>query len=206
MPTLRLSIFLMLISIATAQQMALSSSAQLDTTEPQLPITEEEGCPARGRAIPNWKISHAAPIYSSWESNRRETGMLKPGDTVTVIGSTKVILAPDRVSVTQAIPDLGVQPGDLILRYQRLGEGTANIWAGGRWHPNYDASFTTEKNGLGCQHGCRAVVVMEGVSEYWKQVKTLNGEKGWVLDSKMTHGTPWDGGNFHDLCPEPTSD
>jgi len=99
-----------------------------------------------------------------------------------------------------------LKPGDIILRYNRLGEGAADIWTSGTWHSDYDASFTTEKNGLGCRKRCLAVVIELGVREYWVQVKTSSGQTGWVLNFKVTRGQPWDSGNFHDLCPEPTSD
>jgi len=123
-----------------------------------------------------------------------------------MVAGVQVIRQPARILVTQPIPDLHLKPGDIILRFNRLGEGAADICASGTWHNNYDASFTTEKNGLGCRRHCLGTVIEEGVREYWVRVKTSSGQMGWMLSFKTTRGELWDSSNFDELCPEPTSD
>ncbi len=205
MIAIRLSAFLLLAAIATAQQAASPSSAS-GIPDPKLPVTNESACPGKGHIVPNWKITHSSPMYSTWQEDRTQTATLEPGEEVTVVAGLQVIRQPDRILVMQPIPDLHLKPGDIMLRFNRLGEGAADIWASGTWHNNYDASFTTEENGLGCRRHCLGRVIEEGVREYWVQVKSSSGQTGWVLNFKATRGELWDSSNFDDLCPEPTSD
>lgn len=205
MTAIRLSAFLLLTAIATAQQAASPPSAS-GIPEPKLPVANESACPGKGHIVSNWKITHSSSMYSSWQDDRTQTAKMEPGEQVIVVAGVQVIRHPDRILVTQPIPDLHLKPGDIILRFNRLGEGAADIWASGAWHNNYDASFTTEKNGLGCRKDCLGRVIEEGVREYWVQVKTSSGQTGWVLNFKATRGELWDSSNFDDLCPEATSD
>jgi len=78
------------------------------------------------------------------------------------------------------IPQLGLHPGDIILRYMYRGEGFADIWAGGKWYREYDCSFVTEKDGAGCGTNCAARVASEGNKSWWVQVKTADGTTGWT--------------------------
>lgn len=204
MTAIRLSVFLLLVATATAQDSAASSSA--NSLQPDIPVASESTCPGKGRVVPNWKITHSSPVYSSLQDHHSQITTLAPGDIVTVVAGLVVVRHPDKILVTQPIPGLHLVPGDVILRYNRFGEGLADILANGIWHDKYDASFTTEKSGLGCRKHCWAEVIERGVREWWVQVKTRNGETGWVLDTKVSRGEPWDSGNFHDLCAEPDSD
>jgi hypothetical protein len=202
MIAIRLSAFLLLAAIGTAQQSSASG-----ISEPKLPVANDSACPGKGHIVPNWKITHSSPMYSSWQDDRTQTAALELGEDVAVVAGVQVIRQPDRILATQPIPDLHLKPGDIVLRFNRLGEGAADIWASGTWHKNYDASFTTEKNGLGCRRHCLGAVIEEGVRENWVQVKTSSGQMGWVLNFKVTRGELWDSGNFDDLCAaEPTSD
>ena len=205
MTAIRLGIFLLLATIATAQQGASPSSAA-SPSEPKLPVANDSACPGKGSVVKNWKISRHLPMYSSWQDDRIQTATLEPGENVAVVAGVQVIRQPDRILVTQPIPDLQLKPGDVILRFNTLGEGAADLWTSGTWHNSYDASFTTEKNGLGCRRHCLAVVIDDGIREYWVQVKTSSGQTGWVSNFKVTHSELWDSGNFDNLCPEPNSD
>jgi hypothetical protein len=200
---MRLDIFLLLATIATAQQTPPSTSTDSTIPEPKLPVIEYDACPGKGRIVPNWKISRNSPVYSSWQDQRTQTGTLKAGEKVTVFAGVNVIREPDRILVTRPFPDIYLKPGDIILRYGYLGEGFANIWAKGVGHKEYDLGRTTEKDGkAGCQaqDECNSKVIEEGIKERWVQVKTSDGHTGWVLASKVTRGTFWDGGNFDSLC------
>lgn len=152
-----------------------------DSAEPKLPVIDENACPFEGCTFRKWTVTKDSTLYSTWQDTRTETGKLKPRDRVTGLTGVHVTRKPDRILVRQPIPDLGVKPGDVILRYMYVGEGFANIWANGNWHKEYDCSFITEQNGSGCAQGCAAVVTEAGVKEWWVQVKTGNGKTGWVL-------------------------
>ena len=64
MIAIRLSAFLLLAAIATAQQPTSPLSAS-GVSEPELPVTDESACPGKGHIVPNWKITHSSPMYSS---------------------------------------------------------------------------------------------------------------------------------------------
>jgi hypothetical protein len=99
---------------------------------------------------------------------------------VTGLTGVHITYLPDRVEVLSAISDLGVQRGDIILRYMYHGEGFADIWVKGKWHRDYDCSFITEKNGLGCMHDCAAKVISVGRKEWWVRLRTSHGSIGWT--------------------------
>jgi hypothetical protein len=200
---IRLGIFLLLAVIATPQKTPPSTSTDSTISEPKLPVIEYDACPGKGRVVPNWKISRNSPVYSSWEDQRTQTGRLKAGEKTTVLAGVNVTREPDRISVTRPFPDIYLKPGDIILRYEYLGEGVANIWAKGVWHKEYDLVRTTEKDGkTGCLAGdyCNSKVIEEGIKERWVQVKTSSGRTGWVLAFKVTRAAIWNNRNFDNLC------
>jgi hypothetical protein len=171
--TTRLSAFLLLATIALAQQ--------APTAEPLLPVIDSNACPFEGCTFRAWKVTKESTLYSSWKSKRTEIGKLHPGQDVTGLTGVHITYKPDRILVKQPLPDLGLRPGDVILRYMYVGEGFANVWFKGEWHREFDCSFITEKNGQGCLKDCAAMVTEEGKKEWWVKIKTASGKIGWVL-------------------------
>jgi hypothetical protein len=197
---MRLGVFFLLAAVAGARQAGPTARAKSEVSEPKLPIVEKVPCLAKSRA--HWVIQSGSPIYSSWQGRRIQIGRLTAGQKVDVIAGINITREPDRIAVTEAKPDIGVKPGDVILRYEILGEGEANIWANGVWYKAYNLWTATETDGSGCgaKSVCDSKVVKNGVSERWVQVKTASGLTGWVLNSKVTHGVLWDSGVFGQLC------
>ena len=115
---IRLGMLLLLATIATAQQTPPARSTNSSFSEPKLPVIDYDACPGKGRVVPNWKIKRNSPAYSSWQDRRTQTGTLKAGDKVTVLAGVNVTRKPDRILVTRSFPDLGLEPGDIILRYE----------------------------------------------------------------------------------------
>src|SRR5712692_8246608 len=115
-----LGMFLLLATIATAQQTPPVTSTNSSISEPQLPVIEYDACPGKGRIVPNWKIKRNSPVYSYWQDRRTQTGTLKAGEKVTVLAGVSVTRKPDRILVTRSLPDIGLEPGDIILRYEQL--------------------------------------------------------------------------------------
>jgi len=195
---MRLGLSLLLATIATAQQ-----TPKVTSTEPKLPVIDDKACPGKGRIVPNWKIKRNSALYSSWQDRRSQTGTLKAGEKVTVLTGVHISREPDKILVTKPMPALNLKPGDIILRYESLGEGSANFWAKGVWYKDGNLWTTIEKDGKG---GCGAVelcdskVIEDGIHERWVQVKTSTGQMGWALFFKDTHGAYWDSGNFDSLC------
>jgi hypothetical protein len=193
-----LGFFLLLTTVATAQQ-----TPTITTTEPKLPVIDDKACPGKGRIVPNWKIERSSPLYSSWRDRRNQTGNLKAGEKVTVLAGVHVTREPDKIQVTKPMPGLNLKPGDIILRYESLGEGSANFWAKGVWYEEGNLWKTIEKDGKG---GCGAIdvcdskVIEDGIHERWVLVKTSTGQTGWALDFKETRGAYWQSSNFASLC------
>lgn len=168
---------------AFSQQLPITkpSANSSSAAEPNLPVIDYEACPFEGCTFGKWKVVKESTVYSSWESARSEVTRLKPGDEVMGLTGVHITRRPDRILVKQAIPSLGLKPGDIVLRYMYLGEGFANTWFGGAWHKDQDTTFITEKDGGGCLRDCAAIVTDGGAKEWWAKIKTSDGKIGWVL-------------------------
>ena len=189
----RLGMVLLLPTLAAAQN-------KPDTAKPQLPIVEEQPCLANGRV--GWPIESGSPMYSSWQPQRTQIGRPRASEKVTVLGGINITRQPDKLIVTKPKPDIGLKPGDFILRYDIFGEGDADIWANGVWHKGYNLWTAMETDGTGCRavDACDSKVIQNGIMERWVQVKTVTGVTGWVLESKVTHGVYWESHVFGQLC------
>jgi hypothetical protein len=172
----KLSVFLLLATLALAQQSPAPSGS-----EPTLPVIDYNACPFEGCTFGKWKVTKQSTVYSSWRERRTEIARIKPGDGVLGLTGVHITRRPDRILVKAAIPNMELKPGDVILRYMYLGEGFANIWYNGAWHKESDCTFVTEKGGGGCSRDCSAVVTEEGVKDWWVKIKTPAGTVGWVL-------------------------
>jgi hypothetical protein len=197
---MRLGKLLLLATVVTAQQSQPIKPTNSEISEPKLPVVEEKPCLAKGRV--DWPIKRGSPIYSSWRDQRTQIGRLMARERVTVLSGIDITRLPDRILVTKPKSDIDLKPGDIILRYQVLGEGDANIWAKGIWHREYSLWTAIERNGSGCGaiDACDSKVIEDAIMELWVQVKTSTGLTGWVLDHKITRGVFWDSGVFGQLC------
>ena len=152
----------------------------IEAKEPVLPLVDMNACPFEGCTFGKWTVIRKSTLYTSWKPDRRRIGMLAKGQVVTGITGVHLTKKPDVIYVFQAIPDLGLKPGDVVLRYMYLGEGSANIWARGRYLKSADTTFVMEKGGSGCLRNCVAVVEENGEKEWWVEVKTSSGKIGWT--------------------------
>lgn len=148
---------------------------------PSLPVVDLNACPFEGCTFGKWTVIKKSVLYTSWKADRVAAGNLSKGEPVVAITGVHVTWKPDRIRVVQEIPDLGLKPGNVILRYMYQGEGFANIWANGKYMDSADCSFITEKSGDGCSRNCKAVVEEDGVKEWWAQVQSSSGKTGWTL-------------------------
>jgi hypothetical protein len=101
-------------------------------------------------------------------------------DVVVGLTGVHITYEPDRVQVLRSIPELGLQPGDIISRYMYHGEGFANIRLKSQWKQEYDLSFITETDRSGCSHGCAAKVISYGKKDWWVRFKTARDSIGWA--------------------------
>jgi hypothetical protein len=148
--------------------------------QPSLPVIDENACPFEGCTFRKWVVIVDSAIFSSWKEDRKPVSTLKKGDVVTGLTGVHITYQPDRIQVFRPIPELRLQPGDIVLRYMYRGEGFADIWLKGQWKKEYDCSFITEKNNSGCLRDCPAKVISEGKKDWWVQLKTAQGSIGWA--------------------------
>jgi hypothetical protein len=207
MTSIRLAAFLLLVHLAAAQQALPTKQAGPDIQEPGLPVIDHSACPLEGNAVPNVKIDRLAHIHSSWQSNLPITGMLKPGERVTVLKGVNVIHEPGIAAVKRPL-DLAEGPplkiGDMVLQYGLNAGGYWEFWAKGAWFTQYIENVA--EKGQGCHsddfRGCSIEIVKNSTREWWVQVKASGGRSGWVLAEKNAGDKSWSNRNFAGLCAE----
>jgi hypothetical protein len=153
--------------------------------EPALPVITLKACPFEGCSFRKWIVLKEIPLYSNWKEDRKPVATVKTDEVVTGVTGVHITYEPDRIQVLQPIPEMGLQPGDILLRYMSRGEGFADVWTKGQWRRQFDCSFITEKNSTGCLFDCAAKVVSEGRKDWWVQVKTAQGVLGWTKSEKQ---------------------
>jgi len=165
--------------------MALLAAGQVPSEkaaagEPSLPVVDDNACPFEGCTFRKWVAARDSTIFSSWKDDRKPMSTLKKGEVVTGLTGVHITYEPERIKVLKPIPELHLQPGDIILRYMYRGEGFADIWVKGQWKKEYDCTFIREKDSSGCLRDCPAKVISEGRKDWWVRLKTAQGLVGWI--------------------------
>jgi hypothetical protein len=156
------------------------SASQRAPREPALPVINYKACPFEGCTFRKWIALKDVTLYSNWKEDRKPVTTVNAADVVTGITGVHITYEPDRIQMLQPLPELGLQSGDILLRYMYRGEGFADVWTNGQWHRSFNCSFIIEKNSTGCRFDCSAKVISEGRKEWWVQVKTSQGVLGWT--------------------------
>ena len=181
---LRLLVLLALMPIC-----ATAAAAQYDCiatpNPPKLPMTRASGREYAASTNPVL-VLQLAGIADTWKTTRREIGSVPAGTMVQVLEDLIVVDAPDIVRVTESIGGLNLKEGDTILRFARLGEGWADLWAAGCWYKAANAGFIVEPDGAGCGGSdCAARVTKMGGQMWWFRIKLPNGKTGWTLSQSL---------------------
>lgn len=146
---------------------------------PKLPVTRASGFNFSGKPL---KVVLLADMADTWKSTRREVGVVPVGTLVEVLEDIIVVEAPDVVWVSRPIDEMKLKEGDTILRYARLSEASADLWAEGCWYKQAHADFIVEPNGAGCGGAdCAAKVTKLGRQMWWFHIRLPNGKTGWTL-------------------------
>jgi hypothetical protein len=183
MIAIRLSAFLLLAMLATAQQNS-APKPESQTPEPKLPVIDYKACPGEGRTVPHVKIEHHDQMVSSWQDTRVLVGTLKAGEEVTVLAGVNLIREPDRALNKQPDADLSLKAGDEVLLYGFHSDGTYDAWAKGVWFTYWYENIAGKGDicGFADKSRCNLVVIKNGVSEWWVQVETGTGITSWMLE------------------------
>jgi hypothetical protein len=187
----RFAALLLLAALANAQNISAPESAPSPVAEPELPVIDHNVCPFEGCVFRQWTVIKPATLCNSWRDERKAIGELKEGEKVQGVTGTYVIHKPDRFLVKKPIPLFSLNPGDVILQYQEWGEGSADLWAKGRWHRDFDWGETQDGDPVLTQDGFTlppvfpegsVELVEQGVKEWWVRVTRADQTTGWVLE------------------------
>jgi len=180
MKRLQFLVILCVGALSPSAVQAQKPASKASIAEPTLPVINLRACPFEGCSFRKWIVLKDVTLYSNWKEDRKPTTTLKASEVVTGITGVHITYEPDRIRILQPLPELQLQPGDILLRYMYRGEGFADIWTKGQWRRQFDCSFITEKNSTGCLFDCSAKVISEGHKEWWVQVKTAQALTGWA--------------------------
>jgi hypothetical protein len=175
-----ISSLLLFSSFVTLLSAVQAPTTKLTAHDPSSPVIDYKACPFEGCTFGKWLVVRNSAIFSTWKDGRKPVSTLTKGDIVTGLTGVHITYEPDHIKVFKPVPELRLQPGEIILRYMYHGEGFADIWVKGHWEKNYDCTFITEKDGSGCLGDCVAKVVSEGKKDWWVELKTAKGSIGWT--------------------------
>jgi hypothetical protein len=145
--------------------------------QPALPATSEENW-----IVKRFQIERATSLYETWKTERKKIAQLPKGTIVGGLRKLSVVYEPDVVTITAAMPQLGLKVDDTIFRYTVEGEGFADFWIKGRWYKEFDGSFITDQDGNGCSKKCSGKVTKVGRKEEWSNVRLQDGREGWFRE------------------------
>jgi hypothetical protein len=201
MSATELGTFLLLVTLATAQQTSVSKPIKSSISEPKLPVIDYNACPGKGQTVDHVKISRDDQIFSSWQDKRVSVGALKRGEEVTVLAGVNVIREPDRGLIFRTPNGSSLKPGDLVLRYGLHANGDSDFWSKGVWFTETFEEIVEKGSWCGFgENQCTIMITQNGMNEWWVQVKTETGLAGWVLARKPRADKNWRRENFDQLC------
>jgi hypothetical protein len=145
------------------------------TDPPALPANASNPLP---QGCVKWTAQADIPVYDSWDHGQQLAQLVK-GDQVTGITGAIITYQPSVIRVDS--PQGKLKPGDRIWMYAYYGDGIADTWYKGQFHPKDDISFATWPDGSGCGGArCSATVIRLGIVFHWARIHLPSGKDGWV--------------------------
>lgn len=204
MPTLRPAIFVFLVAFAFTASTSVGQTETSTVAEPKLPVIDFKACGSGDFAAHfQGRISRQQRMYSTWREGRASVGTLRRGNPYMLVGGVNIIREPDRAVVRNVISQAQfLKPGDAVLGYGYDADGATEFWAHGIWFREDDEHVSAM--GVACGFAdktmCTIEITKRGVKDWWVQVKTNSGLKGWLLGATMNGDKVWFSGNFNQMC------
>jgi len=155
---------------------------QTKVKQPTLPYIDQGACPGEYCVYgSSWMARKSAPVYDTWQSQRRRIGQIAAGERVTAPTGLVITTKPGTIRMDRDLPEQGLKRGDIILTYTYRGEGFSAVWFGGTFYPDFDISFSKWPDGSGCGGTqCAATYTNLGDKVWWAQVQLRSGATGWI--------------------------
>jgi hypothetical protein len=93
-----------------------------------LPKIDLNACPFEGCQFGTWRARENVQLFSTWKSERKPITTITKGEKVTAVTGVHLTLEPSEIQVTVAIPQYGLESGDMIFGYMYYGEGVFSAW------------------------------------------------------------------------------
>ena len=177
---------------ASGQVVSAPQVGRSNTPIPKLPVIDDKACPGKGQAVPNVELTQEYKMYSSYQDNRKQTGALKAGESVTVLDGVNVVREPDNAVIKYVGPDeesLSLKVGDVAFGYGIEADASDIFWAKGTWFAEWDEGVAAKGHcgfasgfSLG---GCTIDIVEYGRRDWWVYIKSSRGLTGWVLAARI---------------------
>ena len=130
----RVASLLLVILSALSAQVGPSAMA----APPSLPVITKDVLLGEECVAGMYRAREKVAVFDTWEQRRHRVKTLMPGESITLLSGISEVRKPDLVLIMSAIPELGLNVGDRLLRYTERGEGNADFWAHGQWYPDAD--------------------------------------------------------------------
>jgi hypothetical protein len=149
--------------------------------EPALPFYDWGACPGEFRCYgDSLTLPRETKVYDSYKEGRRVVAQLSAGDKVASLNGVVITYQPGVIRLDQDVPDRELRRGDTLLTFSYRGEGSQAVWFQGKYHAEFDISFSKWPNGTCSVAHCSATYVDWGKKSWWIEAQLASGLKGWL--------------------------
>lgn len=131
---------------------------------------DKGACPFECCQYGQWTATKESVLYAKIKS-KKIVATVKPDEKVEAING-EVHVVPLKIIAPKSIPDTGIKAGDVIYVLTHTGEGFYLVWHKGKF---FDLDPPMQEG-------------QYPASEWWIEIKTLEGKKGWTKESRNFGG------------------